>query len=415
MKRLVLCALCLLLSSLPLSIAQADETVAPVDVKIKAWLGDDPNKIVEAWVPTQQILLHIEVSTNSWFTSGTQIKGIEIPNVLVKQRNTSAVNYTERENGQTWSIQRWEITLYPQQSGEFVVPAAQVFTQVSDFNNQKKAVTLQTAPISFRVVLPSAELAAKNGFAASAVKVQQQWSDQEDQSLKAGDSITRTVTLEANDSLSVLLPTLMPEQRSPLWSVYPAVPELDDQQSRSGYVSHRTESQTYVLLAGGEIEWPAYEFWWWNTEKGRLEKVTLEGRTIHIKHTLASWVRYYAWELAIALFVVVVLVGLAIWLKRYYQRHPTPMWFEFRQALRRGEHSRSRTMVYRKLRTETHSVALVKHSPNMSWQNHAVQAQGENATRPDFIYLWGRIKKQRQRFSLPKALPELHQSESSDS
>ncbi|MCG6507390.1 BatD family protein, partial [Vibrio parahaemolyticus] len=149
-------------------------------VKIKARLGDDPNKIVEAWVPTQQILLHIEVSTNSWFTSGTQIKGIEIPNVLVKQRNTSAVNYTERENGQTWSIQRWEITLYPQQSGEFVVPAAQVFTQVSDFNNQKKAVTLQTAPISFRVVLSSAELAARNGFAASAVKVQQQWSDQED-------------------------------------------------------------------------------------------------------------------------------------------------------------------------------------------------------------------------------------------
>ncbi|MFW8369224.1 hypothetical protein ACOICT_29675, partial [Klebsiella pneumoniae] len=77
----------------------------------------------------------------------------------------------------------------------------------------------------------------RNGFAASAVKVQQQWSDQEDQPLKAGDSITRTVTLEANDSLSVLLPTLMPEQRSPLWSVYPAVPELDDQHSRSGYVS----------------------------------------------------------------------------------------------------------------------------------------------------------------------------------
>ncbi|ENM5897783.1 BatD family protein [Vibrio mimicus] len=416
MKRFLLRILCLLVFWSPLSMVQAEEASSTVEVKLKTWLGDAPEKTLDVWAPTQQIVLHIEVSTNTWFTSGTQIKGIEMPDVLVKQRNTFAVNYTERENGQTWSKQRWEITLYPQKSGDFTVPAAQVITQVADKNNQKKAVTLETTPMPFHVTLPSPELdASKHWFAASDVKVTQEWSDDETQPLKAGDSITRTIRIEANDSLSVLLPSLMNAEASPSWSAYPDAPQLVDKQNRSGYISERTESQTYVLLNGGDIEWPTYEFWWWNTKTETLEKVSLEGKTLHVQHTLASWLRYYAWELGAILLSLIATLAMVIWLKRYYQTHPTPAWFEFYQSLRCKEWSRSRMLLYRKLNTQEQSVALAKHSPEPRWQHHAVKVQGEDASRRDFVYLWRCIKKQRYRFTLPKALPDLHSSESSDS
>ncbi|MGL4830625.1 MAG: BatD family protein, partial [Vibrio sp.] len=108
-------------------------------------------------------------------------------------------------------------------------------------------------------------------------------------------------------------------------------------------------------------------------------------------------------------------LAIVIWLKRYYQTHPTPAWFEFYQSLRRKEWSRSRMFLYRKLNSQEQSLALAKHSPEPRWQHHAVKVQGEDASRRDFVYLWRYIKKQRYRFTLPKALPDLHPSESSDS
>ncbi|MCV5803009.1 BatD family protein, partial [Escherichia coli] len=79
----------------------------------------------------EQVILTIEVATPRWFTGGTRIGNIEIPNVIAKQRNQLATNFTEQKEGQTWSRQRWEVTLYPQASGDFVIPPVAVGVQVS--------------------------------------------------------------------------------------------------------------------------------------------------------------------------------------------------------------------------------------------------------------------------------------------
>lgn len=395
--------------------AQTDEalpTEPATAVKVKAWLGDkpdaNPDGTEKLWAPTEQILLQIEVSTNRWFTSGTQIKGIEIPNVLVKQRNTFAVNYTEQEDGQTWSRQRWEIALYPQTSGDFSVPEATVITQVAGVNGDKQAVTLTTPAMGFRVALPSAELAStKAWFAASDVKVQQEWSPNEAEVLKVGDSLVRTIHIEANDSLSVLLPNLMPAQASPDWKLYPTSPELVDKQSREGYVSSRIDSQTYVLQHGGDVSWPEYRLWWWNTQSGQLEQIVLEGKTIKVKHTLSSWLKYHAWTLFTLLLSAAILGLLIRWGKAYYQTHPIPVWLVFYRALRRGEWQTCRALLYRRLRRRKQLLSMTAASTEPDWQAAALRLQTHSTHRADFIYLWKRIKRVRMGLALPKALVAL--------
>ncbi|MEZ9417534.1 hypothetical protein AB4189_25760, partial [Vibrio sp. 10N.286.49.E1] len=89
------------------------------------------------------------VATPRWFTGGTRIGGIEIPNVIAKQRNQLATNYTERVGSITWSRQRWEVTLYPMTSGEFVIPTLPVRVQVSAPDGSNVGGTLYTQPIKF--------------------------------------------------------------------------------------------------------------------------------------------------------------------------------------------------------------------------------------------------------------------------
>ncbi|MGN2717959.1 hypothetical protein ACTFQF_12905 [Aliivibrio fischeri] len=62
------------------------------NVSIKTWLSE-PSKTDEeqkAYAINQQIILYIEVVTPRWFTGGTRIAAIDIPNVAVKQRNQLA-------------------------------------------------------------------------------------------------------------------------------------------------------------------------------------------------------------------------------------------------------------------------------------------------------------------------------------
>ncbi|QYJ78400.1 BatD family protein [Shewanella acanthi] len=390
----------------------AENTASPAEVKVNAWLGSGSEPEEKLWAPTEQILLQIEVSTNRWFTSGTQIKGIEIANVLVKQRNAFAVNYTEQENGQTWSHQRWEIALYPQASGEYVIPAATVLTQVADESGQKRSVTLMTPSMPFRVALPSAELAdSKPWFAASKVQLVQDWSLKEGDVLTVGDSLVRTIKIEANDTLSVLIPHLMPMDVSPMWRAYPNSPELVDKQNRDGYVSTRQDSQTYVLQQGGEVHWPEYQLWWWNTQTGQLEQIQLEGKTLKVRHTLSSWLHYYAWHIVVFLLLATGTWLIVMGLKRYYHNHPTPLWLSFYRSLLKGEWGRCRQLLYQRLRDRKQVLALSQLSQEAELQAAALRVQTDGAKPQDFRSLWQAIRQSTSKWSkwwrLPKALPAL--------
>ena len=107
---LVIFMLVLLMTVSFSSRSDAAEKLTKADqVTIKSWLSDSKiNQSGDKKTPTysinQQVILYIEVVTPRWFTGGTRIAPIEIPNVVAKQRNQLATNFTERRNGVTWTI-----------------------------------------------------------------------------------------------------------------------------------------------------------------------------------------------------------------------------------------------------------------------------------------------------------------------
>ncbi len=73
------------------------------NVELLAWVGKQgagaDTKEAPKFSVNEQVILYIEVATPRWFTGGTRIGSVEIPNVIAKQRNQLATNYTERKGG----------------------------------------------------------------------------------------------------------------------------------------------------------------------------------------------------------------------------------------------------------------------------------------------------------------------------
>ncbi|MGF1787219.1 hypothetical protein L4D00_15600 [Photobacterium swingsii] len=367
---------------------------------------------------SEQIVMVIEVSTPRWLTGGTRIDSIEIPDVIVKQRNPLATNYTQRRDGQTWSIQRWEITLYPQASGQFHIPPTRVTAQVSAPNGQNVQANLTTPPLAFKASLPSGFLSGDKGWvAASALTASEQWQVSREQGeLKVGDSITRSVTLTGTDTLSVLLPPLLTSNRdsetnhkpSDSYHRYPKPNTLDDSQSRGNYQSSRTEEVVYVLQKGGELHFPDLKLQWWNTKTQQLETLVVEGRRFTVKHTMGSWLSLYGPILLTVLVLLAVGYILVRMMLRYYRTRPTPQWLVFSRALKAKSWATARVLVYRKLRGETQQLELHQYQASSSWQSLSQRLQQATLSRAGFIRVWLKLKRVTTKgYALPKALPAL--------
>ncbi|TWD33417.1 oxygen tolerance protein BatD [Vibrio crassostreae] len=399
------------------------------DVELIAWVGEKPksgDKITPTKVSVnEQVILNIEVATPRWLTGGTRIGSIEIPNVIAKQRNQLATNYTERVGGTTWSRQRWEVTLYPMTSGEFVIPTVPVRIQVSAPDGSNVGGTLYTQPIKFEASLPSGLLSDESPwFSATDVDVEQQW-QRSNENLKVGDAITRTVTIKAKDSLSVLLPDVLSNESTQQYQAYPQPNRLDDTQERGDYRSSRVEETVYVIQQGGEFTLPDFSFQWWDSKNQRLENVVIKGEVFEAKHTLQSFIKAYMSVFISVGLALVLCVAFVVSVKRYYKNRPTPSWLIFRRLLKQGNWSALRTFIYRELRTETTELELGKAqlgklNGQKRWVEDSEALQQGSEDKNVFARLWRGLRNlpsdqsnsshSRSIFAclkIPKALPDL--------
>ncbi|MGY3854721.1 BatD family protein [Aeromonas aquatilis] len=370
--------------------AQAAEATDATQVTLKSWLKDQGENNAP-YAVSQQITLYLELATNRWFTAGTRIGQFELPGVMVKQRSELATNFTQRRDGETWSHQRWELTLYPQQSGQFEIPAISVRATVARPEGGSRQLTLTTRPQRFAAALPDPALTVGGRWlSASKLTLSQHWQysadDHANGELQVGDAITRTVTASGQDTLSVLIPPLLtPLAGDERVQAYPAQAKLNDTQERGEYLSTREDQTTYIVQRGGELTLPALELAWWNSQTGQLEILTLPGQTLRVRHTPASWLAaYWPWLIGIASgCALLVLTLLAI--TRYYRHHPRPLAWQYGAAICCRQWGTVRVLAYRYLRAKRGGLELGLVSGDPAWQQQQAAFQHDPLERADSL------------------------------
>ncbi|MGF1696038.1 hypothetical protein L4C54_10255 [Vibrio lamellibrachiae] len=400
------------------------------DVTLSAWIGKQGES--KTFSVSEQVILTVELGTPRWFTAGTRIGRIEIPNVIAMQRNSFAMNFTERKNGQTWSKQRWEITLYPLASGHIVVPPTSVKVQVSGPNGDNVSGVLYTPVLEFNTHLPSGQLTQESQWvAASELSIEQSW-DLSSDTLKVGDSITRSVAVKGKDTLSILLPEILNGYGTAPHQRYTQPNSLDDTQTRGQYWSHRAEQETLVLQQGGELSLPSFQVVWWNTQTEQLEEITIEGQTFKVSHTFSSFIQHYWWKAMLLIGSSAIVIVMLLTVKRYYQSKPLPLWYRFILALRREDRGELRRLIYLKLRLKSTLKLLSQYrfsreydngencAEQTKWNANIHDVQREEAPLSLFRWVWNElstlnvrsllttIKSRIQTGIVPAALPQLN-------
>ncbi|MFA0084621.1 hypothetical protein [Vibrio sp. 10N.261.51.F12] len=359
--------------SYPTLVHSAVERGDEQDVMIRSWLSSDntttPTSINEV------VFMYIEVATSRWFTAGTQISNINVPNLIIPQGDLAATNFNRRKGGESWSHQRWQIPIYPHKSGRYTIPAVDVKVQFSAQNGEDVRTTFRTRPLYFTAQMPVADFAQNQStLVASRADLKQVWR-QSDDTLSVGDSITRTVYLHADNSLAMLLPTLLPTPWTDSADYYDKPIFLNDSRVRTHYLSERQEERNYVIQKGGPLTLAPIEITFWNTDTQKLEHLYLEGATFQVRHTFSSWIKAY-WVYVIAIVLVGGLAAAGVrGVRDYYRTHPLPPLIAFVLSLKRKQWSLARKLIYQRLRHKTDLVELKRLSSDPQWQNMSAHIQ----------------------------------------
>lgn len=246
--------------------------------------------------------------------------------------------YETSVNGVRHGVIEVRYALFPQRSGELLIPA-QSFTATEVSRAPGRDGLLPFGPHSgrqIRVESPAIPLTVRAKPAeypadapwlpARALVLSENWSPAPEQA-RAGDSLTRQLTLKADGLSGAQLPPLASLPVEGLRR-YPDQPQLTDQPGERGLIGSREEREALVPTRTGRIELPAQEVVWWNTVHERLERTRLPARTLVVEtnpelaaeppQTLDAPLALpgqplWLWQLASALLLCTTLLGFGLW------------------------------------------------------------------------------------------------------
>lgn len=231
----------------------------------------------------QPLRLEVELLTPSWFPKPPRFPTLEIPHAITVMPEESALNLTTSIDGNSYSGLSRSYLIYPQATGEFTLPPAEI-TVVYALPNAQPSEPIQMAlpPETFEAYLPAEAADMRPFLATTRLSVTQDLSS-DPITLSVGDSFQRTITMEAAQTLAIFLPPVD-------WSVpdgirvYPDPPQsIDRTVNRQGFVGgEKIESASYVAEEVGTYTLPAIEISWWDLSSSRVRTETLPAIEIEV-------------------------------------------------------------------------------------------------------------------------------------
>ncbi|MBX9841234.1 MAG: BatD family protein, partial [Xanthobacteraceae bacterium] len=236
---------------------------------------DPPNTVVG-----QKTTLAVDVLAPNYMTKPPVLPDFQLRNAVTRAGST--INMSEQRDGITYAGVRFEFLIYPQEPGAYAISGQSVAITYAAEPPATREVKLAIPAVGFDAVIPDAAQALDPFVSAAKLTVRQDIQRSSDQ-LKVGDAVTRTVTIEAEGTPSMLLPPTTFAQL-PGAQVYPAQPQLRDSIDRrtDALTASRTDQATYMPQRPGDLTLPELEIGWWNVRDRRIERVRIEPVVLHV-------------------------------------------------------------------------------------------------------------------------------------
>ncbi|AGA86482.1 BatD family protein [Stutzerimonas stutzeri] len=300
-----------------------------------------------------QVILTLRIYHSVSLYDDSTLSPLQMPEALV-ERLGEPRTYEKTINGIRHGVIEVRYALFPQKSGELTIPA-QLFsaTTVTGGSNplfgsrSGRSTQVRSPSIPLTVKAKPADYPADAPWLpARSLTLVEAWSPEPDQA-QAGESLTRSLLLKAEGLTSTQLPAIGSAQSAELRR-YPDQPSLANEVGATGLIGSREQREALIPTRSGTLQLPALEVVWWNTVEDRLERTTLDKRTLSVADNpnlvqpaaeqpvaIPAPVEQqllWPWQLSTAFFALSTLVGFGLWTRarrqpavlRALQPGPTP-------------------------------------------------------------------------------------------
>ncbi len=263
--------------------ASQQSTTQTADFFLEAEVN--PEKI---WAQGQIILtLRFMSSKNLSGFSGFSKPEIENLDAVIEQLGEDKQYQTQRGNKPYLVIER-SYAIFPQQSGLMHIPPIIAEARISSgsrsmfdpFQRSGQTKRVRSKALDINVAGVPSNYHAKNWLPAAEIQLIEEW-PQNPPIFKAGEPVTRTLTIMADGLTSAQLPELLPAAVNGL-KQYPDQPVLKDNKKNNGIIGIRQEKIALIPGHAGQYTLPAIEIPWFNTTTGQIEKARIKERTISV-------------------------------------------------------------------------------------------------------------------------------------
>ena len=214
----------------------------------------------------------------------------ELGNAVIEQLGEDK-NYEKELKGLRYVVTERQYAIFPQKSGLNVIKPLVLTAKIvsnsrsrSRFNGffnspntRTKRVTSER--ISLHVKAASPDFKGSHWIPAEQVHIEEKWSG-DIANMKAGEPLTRTLSLLAQGSTVAQLPELHNDSILAHLKTYPDQPTLKEQKNSDGLVALREEKIAYMPSKAGVYHLPAIEIPWFNTRTQTMEMAKIPSKTL---------------------------------------------------------------------------------------------------------------------------------------
>lgn len=229
-----------------------------------------------------------------YYTSGVQIFGDlpgapEVADAVVLTLGETSQNITMRGDTR-YGVLEQRYAIFPERSGKLTIPGFTIASSIV-LPDGRRGIRVP-APVKTIDVLPipAGYPPAATWLPARAVELRDEWAPalnpeghpEGPASIRAGETLRRTITVAVTGNTGSAIPPLNTELRSNLIRQYPAAPQLEDDLFGTHVTGRRTQAEDVVPTWGGDLTAPALELPWWDTESRTLRVARLPAYPLHL-------------------------------------------------------------------------------------------------------------------------------------
>ncbi|OMH32835.1 BatD family protein [Motiliproteus sp. MSK22-1] len=193
----------------------------------------------------------------------------------------SQLNYSETRNDQNYQVIEQRYILFPLSSKRYRLPPIE-FTGLSA--EGEIAYNTSSEAIEFEALEPPPEINPRTWLAATELRVEQQW-DKALQNLRVGDTLVRTLIIEAHNTPADWLPNLHVASTEGV-SVYPQAPKITQETDTGTLVSRKELTYKLLLTKAGQVRFPAIEIPWWDTIRDIQDTSRISSTSVDVENFL---------------------------------------------------------------------------------------------------------------------------------